>query len=149
MKKRQAPPPNKIRLKKGDIVKVIAGRDKGKQGRIIEVDRSKGRLLVEGANGPTDLEADAILAERRVLVVPDIVANAGGVTVSYFEWLQGSQQFFWSEQEVNNRLIQLMQRAFRDVHQKSEQRKVSLRTAALMRGIERIYEAKRVRGVFP
>jgi glutamate dehydrogenase (NAD(P)+) len=107
------------------------------------------RLLVEGANGPTDLEADAILAERRITVVPDIVANAGGVTVSYFEWLQGSQQFFWSEQEVNNRLIQLMQRAFRDVHGVSEKRKVSLRTAALMRGIERITEAKRVRGVFP
>ena len=111
--------------------------------------RLRCRLLVEGANGPTDLEADAILAERNITVVPDIVANAGGVTVSYFEWLQGSQQFFWSEQEVNNRLIQLMQKAFRDVHQTSEQRKVALRTAALMRGIERITEAKRVRGVFP
>jgi glutamate dehydrogenase (NAD(P)+) len=112
-------------------------------------DKLKCRLMVEGANGPTDLEADAILADRRITVVPDIVANAGGVTVSYFEWLQGSQQFFWSEQEVNNRLIQLMQRAFRDVHGVSEKRKVSLRTAALMRGIERITEAKRVRGVFP
>jgi glutamate dehydrogenase (NAD(P)+) len=112
-------------------------------------DKLRCRLLVEGANGPTDLEADAILAERRITVVPDIVANAGGVTVSYFEWLQGSQQFFWSEQEVNNRLIQLMQRAFREVHLVSEKRKVSLRTAALMRGIERITEAKRVRGVFP
>jgi len=81
--------------------------------------------------------------------VPDIVANAGGVTVSYFEWLQGSQQFFWSEQEVNSRLIQLMQKAFRDVHTVAEQRKVGMRTAALMRGIERITEAKRVRGVFP
>jgi len=83
------------------------------------------------------------------MVVPDIVANAGGVTVSYFEWLQGIQQFFWSEQEVNNRLIQLMQRAFREVYQTAEQRKVGLRTAALMRGIARITEAKRVRGVFP
>jgi glutamate dehydrogenase (NAD(P)+) len=112
-------------------------------------DRIRCRLLVEGANGPTDLEADAILAARGIPVVPDIVANAGGVTVSYFEWLQGSQQFFWSEQEVNSRLIQLMQRAFREVQAVSERRKVSLRTAALMRGIERITEAKRVRGVFP
>jgi glutamate dehydrogenase (NAD(P)+) len=112
-------------------------------------ERLRCRLMVEGANGPTDLEADAVLAKRGILVVPDILANAGGVTVSYFEWLQGSQQYFWSEQEVNNRLIQLMQRAFRDVHATSEQRKVNLRTAALMRGIERICEAKRVRGVFP
>jgi glutamate dehydrogenase/leucine dehydrogenase len=112
-------------------------------------ERLRCRLMVEGANGPTDLEADAVLAKRGILVVPDILANAGGVTVSYFEWLQGSQQYFWSEQEVNSRLIQLMQRAFRDVHATSEQRKVNLRTAALMRGIERICEAKRVRGVFP
>jgi glutamate dehydrogenase (NAD(P)+) len=111
--------------------------------------RLKCRLMVEGANGPTDLEADAILGERGITVVPDILANAGGVTVSYFEWVQGSQQYFWSEQEVNSRLIQLMQRAFRDVHQTAEQRKVPMRTAALMRGIERICEAKRVRGVFP
>ena len=109
----------------------------------------KCRLMVEGANGPTDLEADAVLADRGIPVVPDILANAGGVTVSYFEWVQGSQQYFWSEQEVNSRLIQLMQRAFRDVHQTAEQRKVNMRTAALMRGIERICEAKRVRGVFP
>jgi glutamate dehydrogenase (NAD(P)+) len=111
--------------------------------------RLRCRLMVEGANGPTNLDADSVLAERGILVVPDILANAGGVTVSYFEWLQGSQQYFWSEQEVNSRLIQLMQRAFREVHATSEQRKVNLRTAALMRGIERICEAKRVRGVFP
>lgn len=107
------------------------------------------RLLVEGANGPTNLEADAILADRDILVVPDILANAGGVTVSYFEWLQGLQQFFWTEEEVNTKLITLMQRAFREVHQVSEQAKVPLRTAALMRGIDRVKEAKRVRGVFP
>jgi glutamate dehydrogenase (NAD(P)+) len=107
------------------------------------------RLLVEGANGPTDLAADDILADRGVLVVPDILANAGGVTVSYFEWIQGLQQFFWTEQEVNSRLITLMTRAFKEVHHVSEERKVSLRTAALMRGITRVAEAKRVRGVFP
>jgi glutamate dehydrogenase (NAD(P)+) len=107
------------------------------------------RVLVEGANGPTDLAADDILADRGVLVVPDILANAGGVTVSYFEWIQGLQQFFWTEEEVNSRLITLMQRAFREVHHVSEERRVSLRTAALMRGINRVAEAKRVRGVFP
>ena len=80
--------------------------------------------------------------------MPDILANAGGVTVSYFEWVQGCQHFFWSEEEVNNRLIPLMQRAFRDVHGVSSSASVDLRTAALMRGIERIAEAKRGRGVF-
>jgi glutamate dehydrogenase (NAD(P)+) len=112
-------------------------------------ERLRCRLLVEAANGPTDLEADEVLSERGVLIVPDILANAGGVTVSYFEWLQGAQQHFWTEQEVNNRLIQLMQRAFKSVDQLAKERGVDLRTAALMRGIERVSEAKRVRGVFP
>jgi glutamate dehydrogenase (NAD(P)+) len=107
------------------------------------------RMMVEGANGPTTLEADAILDDRGVLVVPDILANAGGVTVSYFEWVQGVQQFFWSEKEVNRRLIDLMQRAFHDVQDTAKERGVNLRTAALMRGIERVKEAKRRRGVFP
>jgi glutamate dehydrogenase (NAD(P)+) len=112
-------------------------------------DRIRARLVVEGANGPTTLEADRALAERGVTVVPDILANAGGVTVSYFEWVQGIQQFFWSEQEVNDRLIRLMQRAFKDVWGVSRQRDVDLRTAALIRGITRVCEAKRRRGVFP
>jgi len=107
------------------------------------------RMVVEGANGPTTLNADAILKDRDIMVVPDIVANAGGVTVSYFEWVQGLQQFFWSEDEVNNRLIELMQRAYRDVEAVAEKGKVDLRTAALMRGIDRVKEAKRRRGVFP
>lgn len=112
-------------------------------------DRLRCRLVVEGANGPTTLEADSILAERGILVVPDIVANAGGVTVSYFEWLQGLQQYFWTEDEVDVRLITLMQRAFRDVFALSKSEGVDLRTAALMRGISRVAEAKRRRGVFP
>ncbi len=111
--------------------------------------RLRCRLVVEGANGPTTLEADRVLAERGVTVVPDILANAGGVTVSYFEWVQGLQQFFWSEQEVNDRLIRLIQRAFKDVWGLSQAKGVDLRTAALMRGIERVTEAKRRRGVFP
>jgi glutamate dehydrogenase (NAD(P)+) len=107
------------------------------------------RVLAEGANGPTSMEADAILGERGVFVVPDILANAGGVTVSYFEWVQGLQQFFWSEEEVNSRLINLMQRAFREVLAFAEHQKVAMRMAALMRGIDRVKEAKRRRGVFP
>jgi len=107
------------------------------------------RVLAEGANGPTTLEADAILDERGIFVVPDILANAGGVTVSYFEWVQGLQQFFWTEEEVNSRLINLMQRAFRDVLTLAGSQKSNLRTAALIRGIDRVKEAKRRRGVFP
>jgi len=107
------------------------------------------KMMVEGANGPTTLEADAILADRDILVVPDILANAGGVTVSYFEWVQGLQQFFWSEEEVNRKLIDLMQSAYHSVDQLAKEKKVTLRTAALMRGIGRVKQAKHVRGVFP
>ena len=112
-------------------------------------DRVACRLLVEGANNPTTVEADEILGSRGVFVVPDILANAGGVTVSYFEWVQGLQHFFWSEEDVNNRLISLIQRAFHDVLAVSRDRGMSMRSAALIRGIERIKEAKRRRGVFP
>ena len=112
-------------------------------------DRLRCRFLVEGANGPTTLEADAILSDRGVTVVPDILANAGGVTCSYFEWVQGLQQYFWSEEEVNARLIELMQRAYREVYATSEQQGTNLRTAALMLGIGRVKEAKRRRGIFP
>jgi glutamate dehydrogenase (NAD(P)+) len=112
-------------------------------------DRLRCRLMVEGANGPTNLEADAILRDHGIFVVPDILANAGGVTVSYFEWLQDLQQLFWTEQEVNDRLIQLMQRAFHSVVAVAEHEAVDLRTAALIRGIQRVKEAKRRRGVFP
>ncbi len=107
------------------------------------------KLVVEGANGPTTLEADAILADRGIIVVPDILANAGGVTVSYFEWVQGLAQFFWSEQEVNEKLERLMVKAFQAVHYMAKERGVSLRSAAMMLGVERVKEAKRTRGVFP
>jgi len=107
------------------------------------------RILAEGANGPTTLEADEILRRRGVFVVPDILANAGGVTVSYFEWVQDAQQFFWTEEEVNTRLVQIMQRAFGDVLRVAQAKDIDLRTAAMMRGIHRVAEAKRRRGVFP
>jgi glutamate dehydrogenase (NAD(P)+) len=112
-------------------------------------DRLCCRMVVEAANGPTTMEADAILRDRGIVVVPDILANAGGVTVSYFEWIQGSQQLFWTEAEVNEKLIGLMQKAFREVYETSEAKQVDLRTAALMLGIGRIAAAKHLRGVFP
>jgi glutamate dehydrogenase (NAD(P)+) len=107
------------------------------------------QIMVEGANGPTSLEADQMLRERGIFVVPDILANAGGATVSYFEWVQGLQHFLWSEEEVNSRLITLMRAAFADVLGMAEERGVDLRTAALIRAIDRVCEAKRRRGVFP
>jgi glutamate dehydrogenase (NAD(P)+) len=121
------------------------------QGQITQrnAPRLRCRMVVEGANGPTTPEADHVLAERDIFVVPDILANAGGVTVSYFEWVQGIQKYFWLEEEVNNRLIDLMQRAFRGALRVAEERGLSLRTAALIRGIDRIREAKRRRGIFP
>jgi glutamate dehydrogenase (NAD(P)+) len=111
--------------------------------------RVRAKLVVEGANGPTSLEADAILQDRGVFVVPDVLANAGGVTVSYFEWVQDAQQFFWTEDEVNRRLAEIMTRAFDEILGLANSKKVDLRTAALMRGIQRITDAKRLRGVFP
>ena len=109
----------------------------------------RAKLVVEGANGPTSLEADAILRERGIFVVPDVLANAGGVTVSYFEWVQDAQQFFWSEDEVNERLTRILSRAFGEVLALATEKKVDLRTASLWRGIARVAEAKRLRGVFP
>ncbi|MGH9167672.1 MAG: Glu/Leu/Phe/Val family dehydrogenase [Acidimicrobiia bacterium] len=112
-------------------------------------DRVKASIIVEGANGPTTLEADDILNEMGVLIVPDVLANAGGVTVSYFEWVQDLQNYFWTENEVVGRLREIMSRAFDEVLAISEEEKVSLRTAALIKGIRRVAEAKLLRGVYP
>jgi glutamate dehydrogenase (NAD(P)+) len=112
-------------------------------------DRLRCRILAEGANGPTTLEADAILGARGVFVIPDILANAGGVTVSYFEWVQDAQKFFWTEDEVNRRLIDIMRRAFQEVHAVALREQIDMRTASLMRGVGRVKEAKRRRGIFP
>jgi glutamate dehydrogenase (NAD(P)+) len=111
--------------------------------------RLRCQILAEGANGPTTPEADRILEDRGVFIIPDILANSGGVIVSYFEWVQDAQQLFWTEEEVNRRLLDIMQRAFREVLAVALERKIGLRTAALMRGISRVAEAKRLRGVFP
>ncbi|HEX6219614.1 MAG TPA: Glu/Leu/Phe/Val dehydrogenase [Acidimicrobiia bacterium] len=109
----------------------------------------KARLIIEGANNPTTLEADDMLRERGVFIVPDILANAGGVTVSYFEWVQDVQKYFWSENETVGRLREIMTRAFDDVHSISINEGVDMRTAALIKGIRRVADAKLVRGVFP
>jgi glutamate dehydrogenase (NAD(P)+) len=109
----------------------------------------KAQLIIEGANNPTTLEADDMLRERGVLIVPDILANAGGVTVSYFEWVQDVQKYFWSENETVGRLREIMTRAFDDVHSIARSENVDMRTAALIKGIRRVADAKLVRGVFP
>jgi glutamate dehydrogenase (NAD(P)+) len=111
--------------------------------------RVRARLVVEGANGPTTPDADAILRERGVVVVPDVLANAGGVTVSYFEWVQDLQALFWGEAEVNARLDQIMVRAHRAVVDLAQAQDVDLRTAAQMLAVQRVAEATRLRGFFP
>ena len=112
-------------------------------------DRVKAAVIIEAANGPTTAEADAILHERGVRVIPDVLANAGGVVVSYFEWVQGLQHHFWRETEVISRLQEIMTRAVDRVWATAEREKVTLRSAALMEGIGRVAEAHRVRGLYP
>ncbi len=109
----------------------------------------KAKVVIEGANNPTTLEADDMLRERGVFIVPDILANAGGVTVSYFEWVQDVQKYFWTENEVVARLREIMTRAFDEVHSIAIAEDVDMRTAALVKGIRRVADAKLVRGVFP
>jgi glutamate dehydrogenase (NAD(P)+) len=109
----------------------------------------KAKIIAEGANGPTSDEADAILFDKGVFIIPDILANAGGVTVSYFEWVQGLQQLFWTEKEVNNKLWDIMSASFARVLQISTEKKCTMRTAALIAGIQRLSKAMLARGFFP
>ena len=106
-------------------------------------------MVVEAANGPTSPEADAMLFDRGVFVIPDILANAGGVTVSYFEWVQALQAFPWTEQEVNDRLRKIMARSFEAVYETSRQYGVHMRTAALVRAVARVAEFTELRGIYP
>jgi glutamate dehydrogenase (NAD(P)+) len=111
-------------------------------------DRIKAKIICEGANGPTTSEADAILADKKIFVIPDILANAGGVTVSYFEWVQDRQGFFWNEQLVNGRLEEIMVNSFRDVVSYAEKHQVHNRLAAYMLAIDRVASALQTRGLY-
>lgn len=111
--------------------------------------RLRCRVLAEAANGPTTPDADAILADSNIFIIPDVLCNAGGVTVSYFEWVQDMQQFFWSEQQVNQKLEELMLKAFHQVRRLAKERKLSMRTAALCLGVEKVAKEKKRRGLYP
>ena len=112
-------------------------------------DDIKAKIIVEGANGPTTPDADATLSKNGKFVIPDILANAGGVVVSYFEWVQGLQSFFWSEEEVNSRLNGVMDVAFHEVLEISQREKANMRDAAYMLAIQRLALATTIRGIFP
>ena len=112
-------------------------------------ERVKTRMILEGANGPTTPDADLIFGERGILVVPDVIANAGGVTVSYFEWVQDSSSFFWTEDEINVRLDKIMVDAFKRIWETGDQHKIPLRTAAFVVACTRVLQAREKRGLYP
>ena len=109
----------------------------------------RAKFVIEGANGPTTPEGDAVLAEKGIVVLPDILANSGGVIVSYFEWVQDLQFFFWEEDQVRERLQRVITRAYREVCARAQKENVSLREAALLLAVSRVEEATRVRGIYP
>jgi len=112
-------------------------------------DKVKASVVAEGANGPVTPEADQILEERGVLVLPDVLANAGGVVVSYFEWVQGLQEYFWKESEVNAKLNDIVTRAFAETWREHDEREISMRQAAYTIAVGRVAEATITRGLYP
>jgi glutamate dehydrogenase (NAD(P)+) len=111
--------------------------------------RIQATLILEGANGPTTPQADDILSDKGVVIVPDVIANAGGVTVSYFEWVQDFSSFFWSEDEINARLVRIMKDAFDAVWQTAKHHNTTLRTATFIVACTRILSAREQRGLYP
>ena len=111
--------------------------------------RIRARMIAEGANGPTSIEADEILWERDIPVLPDILTNAGGVTVSYFEWVQDLGRLFWTRDEIRAKLAEKLSNAFDRVWDLADDRKVKLRTGALVAGIREVSDALQARGIFP
>ena len=109
----------------------------------------KAKIIVEGANGPVTPKADAILEANEVLVLPDVLANAGGVVVSYFEWVQGLQEYFWKEDEVNRRLNEIVTRAFEETWSTRVDRALPMRMAAYGLAVQRVAEATITRGIYP
>ena len=112
-------------------------------------DKIRARVIVEAANGPTTIDADKILDKKGIVVVPDILSNAGGVVVSYFEWVQNIQSISWSEEHVNGELKQIMDQAFQSVWNIAREKKVSLRTGAYLISVKRVIDAKNMRGIWP
>jgi glutamate dehydrogenase (NAD(P)+) len=108
------------------------------------------RILAEAANGPTTPEADVILNQRpEIFIIPDVLCNAGGVVVSYFEWVQDLQSFFWSETEITNKLYHILENAWTQILSQSQKQKIPMRIAAMSVGVKRVQEAKKMRGLFP
>jgi glutamate dehydrogenase (NAD(P)+) len=112
-------------------------------------DQVKAKIVAEGANGPVTPTADEILDDRGILILPDVMANAGGVVVSYFEWVQGLQEYFWKEDEVNSKLRDITTRAFNETWRTAEERKVSMRLAAYGLAVRRVADATITRGLYP
>jgi glutamate dehydrogenase/leucine dehydrogenase len=113
------------------------------------VGRVKAKIIAELANGPTTPGADQVLSDQGVFLIPDILANAGGVTVSYYEWVQDQYSFFWSENQINDTLEQTMRTAFKSVHETSERYGTDMRIGAYILAVDRVAEATSVRGIFP
>ena len=141
-----ADPPGRI----GPSLRILNnGRHLTPYGRLVNVGNVKTKIIAELANGPTTPGADRVLDDQGVMLIPDILANAGGVTVSYYEWVQDQYSFFWSERQINDTLEQTIKKAFDSVYETAQQYNTDMRTGAYILAVARVAEATRVRGIFP